>query len=134
MLATAENMHHSPTQGSKTPEGRNIPELNKYRVRLHFREIVCAGNIIPKGTSTEIVWGTSPLDAIVHQVNRYKDPEMVLVWAEEVDWYPVRVYLPANWGSPAFVHDDEILASSRQDAHRRALENWPGAVKVEVIE
>jgi len=133
MLATAENMHHSPTQGSKTPEGTNTPRLNKYRVRLHFREIMCAGQVIPKGTSTEIVWGTSPLDAIIHKVDRYKDPEMVLVWAEVVDWYPVRVYLPANWGSPAFVHDDEILASSRQDACANAVWNWPKAERVEVI-
>jgi len=133
MLATAKNLHHSPVQGSKVEAGTKAPDLIKYRVRLHFREIICAGQVIPKGTSTEIVWGTSPLDAIIHQVDRYKDPEMVLVWAEVVDWYPVKVYFPASWGSPAFTYDDEILGSSREDAHANAVWNWLKAERVEVI-
>jgi len=112
MLATAENMHHSPTQGSKTPEGTNTPRLNKYRVRLHFREIMCAGQVIPKGTSTEIVWGASPLDAIIHTVDRYRDPEMVLVWAEVVKWCPVKVYFPADFLLPAEVLGSTMIAKT----------------------
>jgi len=134
MLATAQNMHHNPVQGSKVEAGTKAPakpekELKRYHVRLHFPELKVGRTVIPAGIKVKGIWATSPLDACIHMSDMWK----VAIWAEVVRWYPVTVYFPASWGSPAFIHEDEILGSSREDAYANAVWNWSKAERVEVI-
>jgi len=63
MLATAQNMHHAPVQGSNCEAGTFAPRIKKYLVRVHFPDMHIGRTFIPAGVSRKEVWGTSPLDA-----------------------------------------------------------------------
>jgi len=84
MLATAENMHHSPTQGSNCDADTFTPakpqkELKRYHVRLHFPELKVGKVTIPAGVDDDTVWATNKFDAIRYTAKRYKAASRVEV-------------------------------------------------------
>ena len=48
------------------------------------------------------------------------------------NWYPVRIYFPADKELPAFVHEDEIRGTSSENALENAWKNWVDAEKIEL--
>ena len=79
MLATAQNLHHNPVQGSKTPAGTFAPRLQKYLVRVHFPVLWVGKTRIPAGVDRKVVWGTSPLDACRWMMGYFTAAEWVEV-------------------------------------------------------
>ena len=79
MLATAKNLLHAPMHGSKTPVGRNTPELSKYTTLVHFPDLRIGKTLIPAGVDRKEVWGTSPLDACQWMAEHFRAAEWVEV-------------------------------------------------------
>jgi len=79
MLATAKNLHHNPTQGSKVEAGTFTPRIKKYLVRVHFPDMHIGRTFIPAGVSRKVVWGTSPLDACQWMAEHFDSAEWVEV-------------------------------------------------------
>lgn len=48
------------------------------------------------------------------------------------EWYPVRVYFPADGVLPAETFDDEIRGTSPEKALENACWNWEDAEKIEL--
>ena len=77
MLATAQNMHHTPVQGSKVEAGTFTPEapkkeLKRYHLRLHFPTLQVGKTVIPAGVDEDTVWATNKFDAIRYAAKQYK--------------------------------------------------------------
>ena len=73
------NTNISPIQGSKTPTGRNTPELSKYILILHFPELQVAGTTIPAGITRDTVWAVSKWDAIIFTAKQWRMAKRVEV-------------------------------------------------------
>ena len=81
MLVIAQKLHHAPAHGSKTPTGTNTPELNKYRLSVHFPDLRVGKTLVPAGVDRKEVWGTSPLDACKRMAEHFRAAEWVEVQA-----------------------------------------------------
>jgi len=79
MLVTAQNLHHSPVQGSNCEAGTFTPRLQKYLVRVHFPVLWVGKTRIPAGVDRKVVWGTSPLDACQWMAEHFDSAEWVEV-------------------------------------------------------
>jgi len=79
MTTSSANRIIKAIQRQETARGTFIPELNKYRLKIHYPEIICAGTIIPAGCSKDTIWASSPLDAMTLAATQWKMAEWVEV-------------------------------------------------------
>ena len=79
MTTSTANRILKAIQRQETARGTFISELNKYRLKLHFPELYLAGTTIPAGCSKDIIWATSPLDALTLAATQWKMAEWVEV-------------------------------------------------------
>ena len=79
MPATAKNTHHNPVGESKTPTGRNTPELCKYSLNVHFPVLRIGNTVIKSGVDQKEAWGISPLDACQWVMSHFRAAEWVEV-------------------------------------------------------
>jgi len=79
MTAASANRILRAIRRQETARGANVPELQKYRLKMYYPEIICASTTIPAGCSKDTVWATSPLDALKFAVSHWKMAEWVEV-------------------------------------------------------
>ena len=79
MTTSTANRILKAIQRQETARGTFIPELNKYRLKLHFPELTIGKTTIPAGCSKDTIWASSPLDAMTLAATQWRMAEWVEV-------------------------------------------------------